>query len=32
MHVAEKIAEIHNLPFELVAQTTTAGAERLFSW
>jgi TatD DNase family protein len=30
--MAAKIAEIHKLPLELVAETTTAGAERLFSW
>lgn len=31
-YVAAKIAEIHQLPLERVAQTTTAGAERLFDW
>jgi TatD DNase family protein len=31
-YVAEKIAEIHDLPFDSLAQTTTAGAERLFRW
>lgn len=31
-YVAEKIAEIHHLPFEQVAKITTAGAKRLFHW
>jgi TatD DNase family protein len=31
-YVAEKIAEIHHLPSEKIAQITTAGAERLFHW
>jgi TatD DNase family protein len=31
-YVVQKIAEIHNLPFEKVAQITSAGAERLFHW
>jgi TatD DNase family protein len=30
--VAEKIAEIHSLPFETAAQTAAANAERLFNW
>jgi TatD DNase family protein len=30
--VAERIAELHNLPFEHVAEITTANAERLFHW
>ena len=30
--VAEKIAEIHNLPFDVVAEITTNNAGRLFNW
>jgi TatD DNase family protein len=30
--VAEKISEIKKLPFELVAATTSANADRLFNW
>ena len=30
--VAEKIADLHHLPFEHVAEITTANAERLFHW
>ena len=30
--VAEKIAQIHHLPFDQVAGATTASAERLFNW
>jgi TatD DNase family protein len=30
--VAERIAQLHNLPFEHVAKITTANAERLFHW
>jgi TatD DNase family protein len=30
--VAEKIAEIHSLPFETAAQAAAANAERLFNW
>lgn len=30
--IAEKIAEIHNLPFEEVADITKANAGRLFNW
>ena len=30
--VAEKIAELHGLPFEIVANITSENAERLFRW
>ncbi len=30
--IADKIAMIHNLPIEVVAQATTANAARLFNW
>jgi TatD DNase family protein len=30
--VAEKIAELHDLPFEIVANITSENAERLFRW
>jgi len=30
--VAEKIAQLHNLPFEVVADITTINAGRLFNW
>lgn len=31
-HVADKIAQLLGLPFEQIATTTTANAERLFRW
>ncbi len=30
--VAQKISELHHLPVEFVAETTTANANRLFAW